>query len=118
MNRLFAVLLLFITAFGHTQGPAVAAGAAPSARTLVSAYLRAKGGANTLVTGSTLLIIAYGTYSDGSVDTLPDSQGNAVTAWNTTNHLVARISSRGYAWGASAGTVHIEATIGTLVASP
>jgi Pectate lyase superfamily protein len=122
MNQLFAVLLLsqsmVITAFGHTQGPAVSAGAAPPARTLVSAYLRAEGGANTLATGSTLLIIAYGIYSDGSVGTLPDSQGNAVTAWNTTNHLVARVSSRGYAWGVSAGTIHVEAMIGTLVASP
>ena len=109
---------MVITAFGHTQGRAVAAGAAPSAKTLVSAYLRGAGGANTLATGSTLLIIAYGIYSDGSVDTLPDSQGNTVTAWNTNNHLVARISSRGYAWGVSAGTIHIEAMIGALVASP
>jgi hypothetical protein len=52
MNRLFAVLLLsqsmVITAFGHTQGPAAAAGATPSARTLVSVYLRSKRGANAI----------------------------------------------------------------------
>ena len=122
MNRLFAVLLLsqsmVITAFGHTQGPELAVGAALSARTLVSAYLRGQGGANTLATGSTLQIIAYGIYSDGSVDTLPDSQGDAVTAWNTTNHLVARISSLGHVTAVGTGTINIEGMIGTLVASP
>ena len=46
-----------------------------------------------MVAGQTLQIIAYSTYSDGSVGTLPDPQGNAVTAWNTSNHAVAKINS-------------------------
>ncbi len=92
-----------------------AQGAAPNPpATLVSAHLVAKGNAVTMVLGSTLLFTAYGTYSDGTVAPLA---AGAVT-WNTSNHQVARVSTRGYAWGAGLGTVKIEATIGTIVAPP
>src|ERR1700722_4343562 len=116
MNKLFALLLLSqgMVFSSFASSPA----AATSAPTLVSAYLGAKGGANTMVAGATLQIIAYGIYSDGSTGTLPDAQGNVVTAWNTTNHAVAKISSLGHATALAAGTVSIEATVGTLIASP
>jgi Glycosyl hydrolases family 28/Bacterial Ig-like domain (group 3)/Right handed beta helix region/Bacterial Ig-like domain (group 2) len=89
-----------------------------TASTLVSAKLVAIGNARTMVTGGTLQFTAYGTYSDGSVRALPDLQGNAVTLWNTSNHSVAKISSKGHATALSEGTVSIKATIGTLEASP
>ena len=85
---------------------------------LVSVYLVAKGHANTIVLGGTLQFTAYGTYSDGSVAELPDAQGNAVNLWNTSNHSVAKISTKGHATALGLGTVNIEATVGTLKASP
>jgi hypothetical protein len=71
-----------------------------------------------MVTGGTLQFTAYGTYSDGSVSTLPDAQGNAVTAWNTNNHAKAKISSAGHATAMGAGTVNIEAAIGSMAVTP
>ena len=90
----------------------------PPGPTLISAYVAAKGGAMTIVLGGTLQFIAYGNYSDGSVASLPDALGNTVTLWNTSNHAVAKISTLGHATALSLGTVYIEATIGTLSASP
>jgi hypothetical protein len=49
---------------------------------------------------------------------LPDAHGNTVTGWNTSNHAVAKISSLGHATAYSLGPVSIEATIGSLSASP
>jgi hypothetical protein len=86
--------------------------------TLVSAYLVAKGGESAMVTGGTLQFTVYGIYSDGSVGALPDSQGNAVTLWNTSDHAVARISTMGHATAVGVGIVDIEAVIGALRASP
>jgi hypothetical protein len=86
--------------------------------TLVSAYVGSKGGATTMITGGTLQFIAYGTYSDGTVETLPDLQGDAVTSWNTSNRAVAKISMLGHATAIGAGTANIEATIGTIQAIP
>jgi hypothetical protein len=86
--------------------------------TLVSAYVAGKGGATTIVLGGTLQFIAYGNYSDGSVASLPDAHGNTVTLWNTSNHAIAKISTLGHATALGLGTVKIEATIGTLSASP
>ena len=117
MNRLFALLLLsqgmVFSSLGFSQS-----NTGTSAPALVSVYLGTRGSVNTMVAGGALQIIAYGIYSDGSVGTLPDSQGNAVTGWNTSNHYVAKISGKGYATAVSPGTVNMEATIGTLVASP
>jgi hypothetical protein len=89
-----------------------------SVATLVSAYLGSKANVKSIALGGTLQIVAYGIYSDGSVATLPDSQGNKVTAWNTTNHSVARISSLGHVTATGLGMVNIEGTIGALKASP
>ena len=85
---------------------------------LVSAYLIANGNANTMLAGGKLQITAYGTSEDVSVAPLTDSQGSAVTGWNTSNHAVAKISTLGHATALSLGPVNIEATIGTLSASP
>jgi hypothetical protein len=89
-----------------------------NAPTLVSVYLGTNGSANTMVTGGTLQIIAHSIYSDGSTGTLPDARGNTVTAWNTTNHAVAKISSLGHATALGAGPVNMEGMVGTLIASP
>jgi hypothetical protein len=86
--------------------------------TLVSAYVSGKGGATSMTTGGTLQFTAYGTYSDGTVEELPDLQGNAVTLWNTSNHAVAKISTLGHATAMGPGTANIEATIGTIMAAP
>jgi hypothetical protein len=90
----------------------------PTNPTLVSAYLAANGNADTMVTGGTLQFTAYGTYSDGSVVALPDTGGDGVIAWNTSNHAVAKISTLGHATAMGTGTVNIEAMIGTITASP
>jgi hypothetical protein len=128
MKKLFALLLVGMPAFAtatyaHSnetmvQESTVVTAADATAPTLVSAYLAGKGNANTIVTGGTLQIAAYGTYSDGSVGPLPDSQGNAVTSWNTSNHAVARISTLGHATAVGTGSVTIEAMVGDITATP
>lgn len=90
----------------------------PIASPLMSVYLVAKGHANTIVLGGTLQFAAWGIYSDGSVVELPDAQGDAVTLWNTSNHSVAKISTQGHATALGLGTVNIEATVGTIKATP
>jgi hypothetical protein len=90
----------------------------PPGPTLVSAYVEGKAGRTTIVLGGTLQFIAYGNYSDGSVASLPDAHGNRVAGWNTSNHAVAKISGSGHATALNLGPVFIEATIGTLTASP
>ena len=57
---------------------------------------------------------AYVTYSDGSTGTLPDAQGNKVTWWNTTNHKVAKIAGEGYVTALAAGSIKLEAMVGSL----
>lgn len=85
-----------------------------SPKTVVSGYLRPKSGANTMTAGSTMQMTAYVTYSDGSTGTLPDAQGNVVTWWNTSNHGVAKISSLGHATALAAGSINMQAMIGSL----
>ena len=83
-------------------------------KSVVSGYLRPKSGANTMTVGSTMQMTAYVTYSDGSTGTLPDAQGNVVTWWNTTNHGAAKISSLGHATALAAGSINMQAMIGSL----
>jgi hypothetical protein len=71
-----------------------------------------------MTTGGTLQFTAYGTYSDGTVEELPDLQGNAVTLWNTSDHAVAKISSLGHVTAMGPGTANIVATVGTIMAAP
>jgi hypothetical protein len=99
------------------QATSMVASPGSPAVTLVSASLVGNGGTKTIVLGDTLQFVAYGTYSDGSVASLPDAQGNKVTAWNTSNHLVAKISSLGHVTATGVGTVNVEASIGALTAS-
>ena len=89
-----------------------------STATLVSAYLVAKGGSHTLEVGSTLQFLAYGIYSDGAIYELPDSRGSSITAWNTSNHAVARISSAGHVTPAAPGSIQIEGAAGSIIATP
>jgi hypothetical protein len=85
---------------------------------LVSAYLAAQGNVNTIALGGTLQLTAYGTYSDGSVAALPDSEADPEIAWSTSDHAVARISLLGHVTALGTGTVNIGAMIGTITASP
>jgi hypothetical protein len=96
----------------------LSANGTPATRTVVSGYIRPKSGAATMTTGSTMQLIAYVTYSDGSTGTLPDAQGNVVTWWNTTNHAVAKISSHGHATALAAGSINMEARVGALTLTP
>jgi Fn3 associated/Bacterial Ig-like domain (group 2) len=102
--------------FGYVPSSVTTLVVAAAARTLVSAYLHAN--ANTMATGETLQFNAYGAYSDGSVSILPDAEGNAVTGWNTSNHSIAKISSKGHVTAAGTGKVDVQATIGSLKSSP
>ena len=101
--------------FGYVPSSVTTMVLAAQGRTLVSAYLHASG--NTMVAGGTLLFTAYGVYSDGSVSLLPDGAGNAVTAWNTSNHGLAVVSSAGNVTAVAAGTVNVQAVIGNLNSS-
>jgi Bacterial Ig-like domain (group 2) len=117
-NRLFAFLLLCITMTAFATTYRAGAQNTTAAPTLVSAYLVAVGNATTMTVGGTLQFTAYGTYSDGTVSAIPDTEGSDTIAWNTSNHAVARISMLGHATAVSAGSVTIEATIGTIEATP
>lgn len=97
---------------------AVAAAIPTNSSVLLSVYVVAKGRANTMVEGSTLQFIAYGKYSDGSVAELPESETKPVISWNTSSHGVAKISRLGHATAIDPGPVEIEATVGTIRATP
>ena len=71
-----------------------------------------------MTTGSTMQLIGYATYSDGSTGTLPDAEGNKVTWWNTTNHAVAKVAGDGYVTALAAGSINMEAMVGALTATP
>lgn len=105
-------------AFGYVPSTVVSSGLLTAARTITKVILQAKTGSPALTVGSTLQVVAKATYSDGTTGTLPDAQGNQVTAWNTSNHSVARISSQGHATAVAAGTVKLTAMVGSLAASP
>jgi Bacterial Ig-like domain (group 2)/Beta xylosidase C-terminal Concanavalin A-like domain len=106
------------TGYGFVPSPVISsvftAGSGPR---LVSAYLVPKGGVTSIPVGETLQFIAHGVYADGTSSVLPDSVGNAVTAWNTSDHAVAKISTLGHVTAMGVGTVTIEAFIGNLEAS-
>jgi hypothetical protein len=101
--------------FGFVPSPMVSATfSGGSGPTLVSAYLLSKGRIASIPLGRTLQFIAYGVYSDGSVKALP---GSAVTAWNTSDHAIAKISTLGHVTAMGVGTATIEGFIGSLKAS-
>jgi Chitobiase/beta-hexosaminidase C-terminal domain/Bacterial Ig-like domain (group 2) len=104
--------------YGYVPSNVVTTVIAGTGRTVVSAFLGQKANANTMSTGSTLQFTAYANYSDGSVGPLPDSQGNAVTSWNTSNHAVAKISNGGHVTAMAAGGVQIQAMVDALKSSP
>ncbi len=98
-----------------TAAPVASQSAAP---TLVSASLSTPGSEAAIAAGSTLQFSAIGKYSDGSVATLPDAYGNAVTDWTSTSPQVGSISSEGVVTAVGSGTTNIWAKIGSLTASP
>jgi hypothetical protein len=71
-----------------------------------------------MTVGGAMQMTAYVTYSDGSTGTLPDAHGNVVTWWNTTNHAVAKVAGKGYATALAAGSINMEAMVGSLKISP
>lgn len=102
--------------FGYIPSSVTTLTVTPSVPTLVGAYVRATG--NSMAAGSTMQFTAYGVYTDGSVSKLPDTHGNAVTLWNTTNHSVAKISTLGHVTAVANGQVTVEATVGSIKATP
>ncbi len=104
--------------FGYIPSAVVTGVVTRSGRTLKSFALRPMWNSKTMNVGSTLQVTAYATYSDGSTGTLPDAEGNTVTWWNTTNHAVAKISSKGHATALAPGSINLEAMVGSLTATP
>ena len=104
--------------FGYVPSNVVTATVAGTGRTVVSAYLKPKMSTAAMATGNTMQFTAYATYSDGSVGTLPDADGNKVTLWNTSNHKMAVVSTLGHVTAMGNGAVQIEATIGLVQATP
>jgi Fn3 associated/Bacterial Ig-like domain (group 2) len=100
--------------------PGLAAPSIAGGKKITSGYLRPRSGGNVMPVGSNVQMVAYVTYSDGSTGTLPDAQGNKVTWWNTTNHKVAQIAGKGYVTALAAGSIKMEAMVGsvTLTAWP
>ena len=86
---------------------------------LVGVVLRSADGAATMTVGGPIMkMVAHATYADGSSGTLPDAYGNVVTWWNTSNHRVAKVSTAGHVTAVGAGSVNVEAMVGTLSAAP
>ncbi len=104
--------------FGYVPSAVVTGVVTSTGRTIKSVVLRPASSNKTMTSGSTMQLIAYATYSDGSTGTLPDAEGNVVTSWNTTNHAVAKISSQGHATALATGSISMEAMVGSLVVSP
>jgi hypothetical protein len=103
--------------FGYVPSAVVTGVVSASGRTLKSFVLHPASNSKTMTVGSTMQLIAYATYSDGSTGTLPDAEGNVVNWWNTTNHAVAKISSEGHATALAAGWINMEAMVGPLTAT-
>jgi Chitobiase/beta-hexosaminidase C-terminal domain/Bacterial Ig-like domain (group 2) len=104
--------------FGYIPSAVVTGVVTASGRTVTSFLLHPASKSKTMPIGSTMQLIAYATYSDGSTGTLPDAEGNKVTWWNTTNHAVAKISSAGHATALATGSINMEAMVGSLTATP
>jgi hypothetical protein len=114
--------------YGYVPSPVVSAdytitSSAPVApkstgRTLKRVVLRPEYGGATMTIGSTVQMVAQATYSDGSTGTLPDSEGNVITWWNTSDHAVAKISSQGHVTAVGPGSVNVEAMVGSVQATP
>jgi hypothetical protein len=104
--------------FGYVPSSVVTAVVSPAQRTVTSAYLGQQANANTMNAGGTLQFNAYAVYSDGSVGALPDAEGNSVTAWNTNNHAVAKVSTGGHVTAMTKGEVEVQATVGAIKSSP
>ena len=81
--------------------------------TLSSVSLSTPGGANTMSTGGTLQFTATCTYSDGSTTSCnnPDTHGNQVTAWSSSNTAAVTVTSSGLATAIASGTANIQATV-------
>lgn len=93
--------------------------ATPSgALTLTSIYLTALGNAAAISTGGTVQFTAHAIYSDGSQRVLPDSLGNKITLWNTSNHSIAKVSTLGHMTAINPGSVTVTAFANSVMASP
>jgi hypothetical protein len=104
--------------------PALGLTVTGTAPTLSSVTLSAAGGATTLTVGGTLQITATCHYSDGSTTNcqVADIHGNAVTAWSSSNTAEATIgaagtASSGLVTAVAAGSVTLQATVGSVYSS-
>ncbi len=108
------------TAFTRIKSISVVTSAPPAphkaARRISKVTLQPESGA--LLVGGTLQVAAIATYSDGTTATLPDTLGDVVTTWNSSNYSIASISPQGLVTALAQGAVHITAMVGSLAAQP
>jgi Pectate lyase superfamily protein/Bacterial Ig-like domain (group 2)/Bacterial Ig domain len=85
----------------------------PALVTLNDEYLSTPGSANTMLVGGTLQFGANCVYSDGSITGCnnPDTHGNQVTAWSSSNPAVVTVNSAGLATAIATGIANIQATV-------
>lgn len=85
-----------------------------AAATLTSITLTSTGGVTHITTGSTLQLIATGTYSDGSTANITST----INSWSTSNSSFATINSSGLVTGIAAGVPTFTATQGSITSAP
>jgi len=101
-----------------SSGSGGGSGGGTPTKTLVSVSLRTQGAANSMTVGDSIYFTAYGVYSDGASNRLPDAMGNAVTSWVSTNHLAAPVSNAGQVTAIAAGSTTIQAMVGSVHVAP
>jgi hypothetical protein len=92
--------------------------------TLQGAYLGTPGSANTMTVGGTLQFSAFCVYATQTTNcSVADIYGNAVTTWTSTDTTKATVGAvgsphPGLATAVGAGSVNIQAVIGSKYSSP
>jgi alpha-amylase len=92
--------------------------------TLQSAYLGTPGSANTMTVGGTLQFSAFCVYATQTTNcSVADIYGNAVTTWSSTDSTKATVGAvgsphPGLATAVGAGSVNIQAVIGSRYSNP
>ena len=83
---------------------------------LSSVALANVGAVHTLLTGTSIQMTASCSYSDGSTTNCntPDSHGNSVSSWASSNSAAVTINPSGLASGVAAGAANVTATVAGL----
>lgn len=87
--------------------------------TLTGASLSCAGASHSMITGATSQCTMTCTYSDSSTTSCnnPDTHGNGVSSWASSNSAFVSVSSSGLATGVAPGTANITATVGAIQSS-